>query len=738
MKFFEPDVLIEAEPGLAASIGFGALAEGRYEKQLLGLDDLYSREGASRPKLLFGLSVIDAHKDIYQSQHQFVLRDSSTALFFNDTKLSPIVEAVFGAYPREERAEDFSQSYIDVFRPVAADLDVEHWFQVFCEGAITPFRPTYHKIEIIPRGPRELSFFIFDHKKPADLIDYWNIRLFETSVYPIPLCWLQELAPTMVDMITRSHRPIPNNPSGTKFWSTVYFGRSIKQDKIVELTRAHLADCPEGAFHPGEVRHPEVPTGRFGPICERHTLKADSASFDSELIDGKSIRFDTIAPDFSGRFGGGHNRWANVVTLRSFQTDAVALTYPSNLEDRTTPRLGRSLGERLIVAREGWVLGQHFKGLPGWLKLSDGTTAIGEWLERKGIKAELSNAGRIAKQMIESLGSLWGSHLIADKETICLLNSMAMQEVVRGAVDDATRRQYEGRTVNAGRWKTLIAKRAKNQLPLLTLDEFSKHGILKLGLSVACPNCTYDNWFSLDDVSYQVTCERCLKAFPFPQGESNKQWKYRVTGPFSVPDFAQGAYCVALTLDMFSHKLSGPSHGAMTYTTGLNLKHKQFDREVDFAFWHSESVTAGQRTEPRFVFGEAKSFAKEAVTDCDIKALKLVADAVPGSVVVVSVLKPDFGNDEKERLAEFTKWGWELIHGQPRAQVLLLTGIELFTDFDVQMAWKHAGAPYPGDPRYDGFHDLDTFAHTTQKIHLGLDYYADLCAQHSATQKARS
>ena len=164
-------------------------------------------------------------------------------------------------------------------------------------------------------------------------------------------------------------------------------------------------------------------------------------------------------------------------------------------------------------------------------------------------------------------------------------------------------------------------------------------------------------------------CERCLKAFPFPQGDTRKQWKYRVTGPFSVPNFSEGAYCVVLTLNMFSHKLSGPSHGAMTYTTGLNLKHEQFDRGVDFAFWHSESVTLGQRTEPRFVFGEAKSFAEEAVTDRDIDTLKRVADAVPGSIVVVSVLKPGFGNNEKTRLAEFTKWGWKLIHGRPRAQV---------------------------------------------------------------------
>ena len=55
----------------------------------------------------------------------------------------------------------------------------------------------------------------------------------------------------------------------------------------------------------------------------------------------------------------------------------------------------------------------------------------------------------------------------------------------------------------------------------------------------------------------------------------------------------------------------------------------------------------------------------------------------------------------------------------------------------VQMA-KHVGAPYPEDGAYDVFHDLDTFAQATHKIYLGLDYYPDLRAQHSATQKARS
>ena len=182
---------------------------------------------------------------------------------------------------------------------------------------------------------------------------------------------------------------------------------------------------------------------------------------------------------------------------------------------------------------------------------------------------------------------------------------------------------------------------------------------------------------------------------------------------------------------MFSHKLSRVSQILMTYRTGLNLRHEQFDREVDFAFWHSESATFGQGTEPRFVFGEAKSFAEEAVTDRDIETLKLVALAVPGSIVVISVLKPVFSDGEKERLADFTKWGCELVHGRPRAQVLLLTGIELFAGFDVKKEWERAGAPYPEDLHYEVFHDLDAFARTTQKIHLGVDYYADRYTGHA-------
>ncbi len=233
----------------------------------------------------------------------------------------------------------------------------------------------------------------------------------------------------------------------------------------------------------------------------------------------------------------------------------------------------------------------------------------------------------------------------------------------------------------------------------------------------------------MDGVDYEVTCERCLKAFQFPQGDTSARWKYRVTGPFSVPNFAEGAYAVALTLNVFNMKIRGGGDTELTFSTGLDLVHKDFKREIDFAIWYSEQPILGQRLEPRFVFGEAKSFAEEAITDREIETLKRVSKGVPGAIVVVSVMKMAFSENEKARLAELTKWGWELVNGRPRAQVLLLTGVELFADFSVEKAWEEAGDPYPKDDSHWIFRDLDEFARATQKIHLDLDYYDALKKQ---------
>jgi hypothetical protein len=726
MSFFEPDVLIEAEQGLAASIGYGALSEDKFHAQLLTLDDLHGADEGRRPDFRFGLSIIDVYCDIYESQRQFVLRDPPPSFVFTETSLTPIVEAVFGSFPTEAGAEHFREAYQKVFNPELVDVSPKHWFAYFLERATVPFLPTNHKLDIKPRGNRELTFFVFDHTQPHDLIDYWNRRLFETPIYPVPLCWATELSETVTKMVTDNFRPIPQNPFGTKFIAHIHFGRSISQDVVADFCRTHLAGCPKDSIWPAGTWHPRVPQDGHGPHQERHQVEVESVDIEAELEEDRAVSFRTLSPAFAERYGLGQHRWANILKLHAYGMDDLALVYPSNLKDRRIPRLFLSLLERPIISREGWVILPTYQGSRERLELSDGETAIREWLKRYGIDATISGAGRIAKQMIASLGGLWGVHLIDDEETIKLLNNMAGQEIELGAKDDVTRKQFQGRTAHMSRWTKLVEKRAKASLPRISIEDFPKHGILKSGLSVDCPNCQHGNWYGLDQVDYDVTCERCLKAFRFPQGSAKPQWRYRVTGPFSVPNFAEGSYAVALTLQALSRKLHGASDKKMTFATGLELRHADWTGEVDFALWYGNRATLGQANEPSFVVGEAKSFATDAVKQDDLRMLKQVAEILPGVILIVSVMKRAFSDGEKAMLAELVQWSWDRSGDGPRAHVLLMTGVELFARHHVEQAWKEAGTPYPDKADYHTFADLREFAYATQRIHLALDRFVKL------------
>lgn len=732
MHFFEPDIIVEAEPGLAESIGYGALSNSSLESQLISLDELHSKKWSGhRTDLYVGQSVVDIYQADYEAQHQFVLRKDIPVLLFKEDRLAPLVEAVFGAFPNDEGANYFKNFYEDAYSPKLVAPDPDAWLSVFRGKAKPPFYPTFFDLDIDPKTRREATFFIFDHTKITDLIEYWNTRLFEALVFPVPLCWLDELKSFVSNEIQANHRPIPNNRFGTMFTSQVVFARSVKDEVARRAVESFSSDCPDGSFFIGRSIHPKHSDSWNGPRCERHSVKSDETRLSLE-VEGGSVSFPMLYPKFAERYGGGRYRWANVVNLGTHGPTDLALCYPSNIKDRTFPHL--AMGQQgPIVSREGWVLLEQYQESSGYLRIDSGTDAICRWLKKKGIEAKRSSAGRIALQMVEKLASLRAADLIADKDTIQLLNKMAMQERTSHSKSTSNTKTFEGRTADTGRWHELVKKRAKNSFRFrASLEQFTNRGILKLGLGLNCPHCTHSNWYGLDRVDYSVTCERCLKKFPYPQGSKEPRWKYRVTGPFSVPNFAEGAYAVTLTLTTFAKRLSPVGDISMTMTTGLNLTCDAFAREIDFAFWYSKERMLDQKSEPHFVVGEAKSFAAEAIEKADLEALQAVAKVLPGTILVVSVLKESFSAAEKRLLKKLVRWGWVSVEGHMRAPVIMLTGVELFADWTVKKSWQEKGAPYPADADMSVFSDLELFAMETQRIHLGMDYHSHLDQKYKA------
>src|SRR5262249_17951978 len=189
--------------------------------------------------------------------------------------------------------------------------------------------------------------------------------------------------------------------------------------------------------------------------------------------------------------------------------------------------------------------------------------------------------------MLEHLGGLWGCHLLADVQTLELLNKMAGGVRRKRNEDDTVEESFELRTATLKDWVDLIAQRqAKRSLPSTALQEVPKRNVIGLGLETDCPHCHAKNWSTLTVVDYRITFEGCLKPYDFPQAtlrEHNRNWTYRVVGPFSVPDFGRGSYSALLALRVIDRYRSAMDR--VTFGTSMTLSFDGIKREIDFIPW---------------------------------------------------------------------------------------------------------------------------------------------------------
>ena len=310
------------------------------------------------------------------------------------------------------------------------------------------------------------------------------------------------------------------------------------------------------------------------------------------------------------------------------------------------------------------------------------------------------------------------------------INRLAMQTRRRGNEDEGFtfEEEFPGRAASIQDWNQKINElKSKRFLPVLDLSSYTQCNVIRLGLETACSHCTAKNWHNLDEVGYEVRCERCLKIYGFPQAKlesSNKNWKYRVVGPFAVPEYARGSYSALLTIKALSETIITPIGDHVNYITGLDLKSNSEKCEIDFALWIADKIEFDTCSDPKLVIGEAKSFASEAIGEKDILKLKIAGEMLPNSIIVISVLKDDFSDEEKNLLAQFVEWAREPVNHKPRHWVILLTGTELFATHDIRGAWKDKGEPHSKYSNYQFARTLKDLAECTQAIYLGMPGYS--------------
>ena len=248
-----------------------------------------------------------------------------------------------------------------------------------------------------------------------------------------------------------------------------------------------------------------------------------------------------------------------------------------------------------------------------------------------------------------------------------------------------------------------------------------------LGLETQCTNCLNRNWDSVDRLGYSLTCKRCLKSYAFPQGATlnDRRWTYRVAGPFSVQDYAKGAYGAVLALKTISEL--GSHFQSINFITAVELELDGKSIEVDYIAFHQSNDFDGQY-DPTLILGEAKSFGQgELIKPKDIARLKDLALRFPGSYLSISVLRNEFTNTEKVLLRKLVKWTRKLASdGGPRNRLLLLTGHELLRQSTyLNDTWEEIGGKHAEFSDYQHTKSIQNIAEASIAIHLDMPSFED-------------
>jgi hypothetical protein len=233
IRFFEPDVFVEGQAGLANELGLTLDESGFHEPRVIALEKFFEEHDVGRPQV-FGTKIIDVYRDLFEREFRFVPRhEHRVALIDTTTSDAAFVEAAFGGFPSLGALAPLSQSYIDAFNPTRFSADAECYLRILKEGFQAPLRFTRHSLKREPgRGGDDPALFVADPDSSLDLIDLWNLRLFHPSVVPVSLRWFQESRDFIAGFIKANHRPLPGNPYGVMITATIQFGRSISRDKV--------------------------------------------------------------------------------------------------------------------------------------------------------------------------------------------------------------------------------------------------------------------------------------------------------------------------------------------------------------------------------------------------------------------------------------------------------------------------------------------------------------------------
>lgn len=712
---FDPDLLVQFGKELPKYILDSKLKVVKPE------DFWSSHRGRDATDPVYGIGVLDLLLDVFQEHFKYKAKFPVKAVFPAIPKtLGLFWASVFGEYPShiaKAIEKEFSEA-LDLSTPEAR---ADKFFDLTAGDVLFPKRITQWATHV--QGGNSFrgnaSVFFMDAAKVEDVIDFWNLRASGRPVLPLPKQFLKEesFKRAVVEFLDDHRRPWGNGSNSFDVGSLVR-SRHSTMEEMQAFAKALRPDAGEGAQDPTSgqmsLQHwyprlwDEWARGKDGGVA--NVYGKNKEAIDIAGAQDLSIQIKPLIPSFA------RENWfrskgvcANEFDLRLFGADEhLAEVYP------------KVEGNHLLQAIAGytsvfgeWRVGRHglvkvVRGVSGESrKVPESEKVFFAWLKDRGWEAKLSTPGILAKQIYKRLGG--EVSMLANKEVLALLEHMNGGSVSRDGAqkDDRVIAEREAAVADV-----------KRKLNAHRYEWFIQKGVFKLGLQTKCPNCQRNSWFSMAALTEEFDCPKCLNTFTaagnIDQGRPG--WFYRTAGPFSVPNYADGAFLVLLTMEALAGRMASSRRTTSVPSFEATALGKVV-LEADLAmFWRE--VSYGEDTDG-ILFGECKSYG--LFKPKDFQRMQYIAETFPGAILVFSTLRESLTKEEVAALTRLAKFGRKYWKAErPLNPVLILTGTEILTWERPPHCWNEQQ-----QKRFQNVHTLMELCNASQQIYLGLQSWQE-------------
>lgn len=255
-----------------------------------------------------------------------------------------------------------------------------------------------------------------------------------------------------------------------------------------------------------------------------------------------------------------------------------------------------------------------------------------------GLKASLSNAGLITRQLITQMGGLEDTRAFKIPGVRRLIRTSGLNKSVKrvDAIKLIGGRDPENPTANFKDHKRLFIEARPINSDLQPDDVFSHlvaKRIFRIGADALCPSCRLPSWVPLDELKQTVTCSLCGADIDMTRQLADGDLTFRRSGLLGIEKNMQGAIPVTMTLQQLSNNvMRGAMRGAILMPS-LEIQAADGSwpapREIDFfAVELSPHEGMGRERRTRIVIGEAKDRGS-GIDANDAETMKKVAAAFP-------------------------------------------------------------------------------------------------------------